>query len=386
MRIFLCCPTPVTKALGSSKVYVEVHEALLRAGAESRLVGPDEIQPGVDFGIMDEPEKLASYPQALRNFLSGEAGAFDVVEYEHTVFPFLREDLVGTGLEGKLRVARSVLLSHHLKYFRFPIFRTPRRMLGELVNGPARRKFLHAKWDMAMKTCHGADLINVPNSDDRDRLVKEGIPKDKVAVIPYGLTEERLAFLESSKNIQKEYSIATFIGTFDERKGAVEFPKIAEQMMAKVPNLRVRLLGTKGLFKTADAVLEKFPARLRPHLEVFPTFEPEKLNQYLEGTTVGIFPSHLESFGFGVLEMMAAGIPVAAYDVPGPPVMLRKDMLAHKGDWKNLSHTLINWLNNPGQCSEAGNWCRIRARDFRWDQLAEQTIETYQSAMSRNQP
>ena len=38
--------------------------------------------------------------------------------------------------------------------------------------------------------------------------------------------------------------------------------------------------------------------------------------------SAGAFPSHCEGFPFGVLEMLAAGLPVVAYRAPGAPMMI----------------------------------------------------------------
>lgn len=373
MKIYLCCPTPLTKSLGGSKVYLEIYEALQRIGAQCEIFGPDDISMSEKFGHQTIYEKFDRYPIVLKEFLEKKAHEFDVVEYEHNLFPFSREET----LPDNLRVARSVLLQLHLPYYPFPQFKGIKRTISSLIFGHKRKQNEDRNLDFARKTCKGADLINVPNNHDLQRLVSEGISKENVLVSPYGLTEERAKFLAQTKCGNLEKPVISFVGTFDERKGAVEFPKIVKHVIKKIPNATFRLLGTSGQFKTSSQVLEKFPEQLHKHLEIHPTFDPEKITEHLEGSTIGLFPSHLESFGFGVLEMMAAGIPVVAYDVPGPPIMLRNDMLSPRGDWRDLADKIILWLKNPASYEEAQEWSLNQAQLFRWDKFATETMQRY---------
>ena len=70
-----------------------------------------------------------------------------------------------------------------------------------------------------------------------------------------------------------------------------------------------------------------FPKKLRGYIEVIPQFHPDELPILLSSCSLGIFPSYLEGFAFGVLEMLAAALPVIAYDTPGAPMMVPEQYL-----------------------------------------------------------
>lgn len=379
MRVLLCCPTPITKSLGSSKVYLEVHEALRKVGGDSTLLGPDALIPGKDFGKQSEEEKFGEYTEALKSYLDENHESFDVVEYEHTYYP----TKLSPQLDKKLCVARSVLLRQHLPHYPFPQFVNFRRIIGELIHGRKRKSYHKRRLELAQRTCLAADLVNVPNDLDKERLILDGIPEDRVKVIPYGLTEDRLNYLQRKEEglPGSGKHVITFIGTFDERKGAVEFPKIVDYVLKKHPNTVFRLLGTSGQFKSKKDVLKKFRAKQIPQLEVFPKFDPDDLNNLLKDTTIGMFPSHLESFGFGVLEMMATGIPVVAYNVPGPSSLLKPDMLVERGDYIAMAQTILKWIENEDDRKASKEWSMERAKEFQWDKFANQTLSEYESAL-----
>ena len=162
-----------------------------------------------------------------------------------------------------------------------------------------------------------ADLINV-DEDDLAALRDEMGYGGKVVMFPFGLSEERrLAFLrERAPAAQRRAGrTAAFIGTWNSRKGARDWPAIAAGVRERVPDARFLLLGT-GL--APERVLRDFPPELRAAVEVVPSYDSDALPALLAPAAAGAFPGHLEGFGFAVLEKLAAGLPTVAYDAPGP--------------------------------------------------------------------
>ena len=75
-------------------------------------------------------------------------------------------------------------------------------------------------------TFRESDLVNVANDDDRLELMRRGIEERKIIVMPFGLSRERLAQFPAEPLPVPRDPIVAFVGTFDARKGAREFPDI----------------------------------------------------------------------------------------------------------------------------------------------------------------
>src|SRR5690606_34160211 len=93
-----------------------------------------------------------------------------------------------------------------------------------------------------------AHLTNVGNTADRSCLIRLGFDAEKIKVFPYGLTTEGVSSfnrLNASSEKLIRSPIASFIGTFDYRKGCLDFPAIVTRVAAKIPDVRFRLLGTR---------------------------------------------------------------------------------------------------------------------------------------------
>src|SRR5439155_12459149 len=126
-----------------------------------------------------------------------------------------------------------------------------------------------------------------------------------------------------------------------------------------------------------DIVRNQFPRKLRSRIDVLPRFDPDALPWLLSTGSVGIFPSYVEGFGLGILEMLAASIPVIAYNCPGPPVMLPTEYLVSPGDWPGMSAKVIDLLNDGERLAKARCWAKQRSQQFRWESIAHTTSELY---------
>ena len=365
MRILFCSRYPLARELGGPKVILEVSDAMRALGCACTVVGPAEI--GAASG--DNPE----YGQHLRKYLRAHAGEFDVVEYDHESLPYPRSDFAA----GVVFVARSVLLVHHLETIRYP---GPGGVRGWLTTALHRRQWAaqqRARIEAATITLREADLVNVSNDDDRRELERRGIAAEKVHVIPYGLTPARLAALGTCATEPPAQPRVAFVGTFDWRKGARDFPAIVTGICRAAPEARFRFVGTRGLHRTAEEVLSFFPKRLRPRIEVIPEFAADALPGILRDCSVGIFPSYVEGFGFGVLEMLAASVPVVAYETPGPPMMLPPQYLVTRGDARAMAQTAAGLLQDRNRLAAARLWAKGRAAEFAWPRFGAQTAEVY---------
>ena len=118
---------------------------------------------------------------------------------------------------------------------------------------------------------------------------------------------------------------------------------------------------------------------------IHPSFAPDELPRLLADCSVGVFPSYYEGFGFGVLEMLAAALPVLAYRVPGPPMMLPPAWLVQPRQigGVELGGRILNLLGSPLRLAEARARARERSRRFDWLDIAQRTVRAYEEATAR---
>jgi len=249
--------------------------------------------------------------------------------------------------------------------------------LGGFIKARSRMQERGKRVCRAQVALETADLINVSNDDDKVELVSRALPSHKIVVIPYGVSRARQPLFAQVSSDPPGKPVVAFVGTFDYRKGAQEFPRIVRAVLSAIPEAQFRFLGSKGLFKTEAEIRSCFPKSVQKHLDFILTYVPDELPHHLSSCSVGVFPSYMEGFPFGVLEMMASSLPVIAYNAPGPPMMLPPRCLVERGDWQGLSRKVVSLLSDQKKLTEERVWAKQQAQNFSWKSAAETTASIY---------
>lgn len=373
MRILFATVPPVDRPYGGSKPAVELASELERLGWEADVLSLSTELPG------DTASTRRARAEFLRDLIRSRGREYDVVDFDHEYLPYPRSDFP----EETLLVARSVLLCQQVAARAFPKPPSLRGAVGAVTKGAGRRSDRAEMSAFADRTVREADLVNVSNDDDAELLARRGVPSERIVVLPYGLSAERRAAFDALTPGRPHAGVVAFVGTFDWRKGAADLPAIVAGAVAELPGTRFRLLGTRGMFRTAGDVLARFPRRLRPHVEVAPFYAADELPGLLSDCAAGVFPSYLEGFPFGVLEMLAASLPVVAYDAPGAPMLLPQTWLAEPGDTAATARKLAGLLGDEEELQAARSEARARSREFDWASIAARTRDEYAASVGR---
>jgi glycosyltransferase involved in cell wall biosynthesis len=373
MKILFVSPVPLDRKLGAAKVVIELADELrATCGWSCDLLSP------VNLGMPSiPPQARCELRSRVRDYLIKHGGGFDVIDVDHELLPFERNAFSRCALI----VARSVLLVQHLEHIKVPQASGLRASFGRMLFGRQRAKEVRDRITTADQTMNHADLVNVSNQDDKHELVRRGISAEKIVVLPFGIDVKRREMFDTIPLDVPPRPVVAFVGSFDLRKGASDFAAIFQGIRCVIPEARLKLLGTRGLLHSAVEVLRYFPADLRSAIEIQETYEPEELPSLLADCSVGVFPSYYEGFGFGLLEMLAAGLPVIAYDAPGPGMMLAKEQLVPPGDTRGMADRIVRILREPALLRSNRAKARASSRAFDWRDIARATASAYERAI-----
>ena len=250
MKILFCIQTYPEKTLGGSKAVIDLAEELERFGWQSDVISP------ADFAPADGEDIYSAYPSNLRRHLHEHAHEYDVVDYDHVYLPYARSEFH----QDTLFVARSVLLVHHLETIRIPRSSGLKPIARRLIKGRPELKQREKAIRQADRTLAEADLVNVPNTHDKEELVKRGILESKIVVIPFGIDRLRRPLFDEISSEPPEQPTVAFVGTFDNRKGATDLPYIVRDLARSVTDVRFRFLGRGS---SESAVVSHFDKSLR---------------------------------------------------------------------------------------------------------------------------
>lgn len=377
LNILMCCHLPLRATLGGAKVYIEAAQAYRILGHSVDLVGIDEIV-GTDQPFMDENWRVLNFPKKLHLYIGLNAHRYDVIEYESIYLPFPKVTFIKSIL-----VARSVLLDLHLRDVKIPHFKGFRAYAGLLLKSWQRNARLNLKITQSLKSMSYADRINVPNPADKKILIRYGIDPAKIIVQPYGLFQKRLDQFKNNnfKNNNSKKKIIAFVGTFDNRKGAVEFPLIIRSILETHPTAEFKLLGVLGMFPSEESIYRYIGEEFRSRVHIKGQYSPDELPDLLQECSYGIFPSYLESFGFGVLEMMANNLPVVGYDSPGINMLLLEELIVSPGKVKDLLAVFSRLFNDEQFSQNCVLKCKEKVSHFIYETQENLAVENYQKTL-----
>lgn len=369
MKILFCSQNPVAKELGAPKILIELAESLQELGWHCKIASPQEIMPGKKYR---KYSWVQLFSESLKNYLLKYSCEYDAVEYDQVYLPYPRAEFCSR----TLFVARVGLLANHLQENRIPSAKSYKSRLCSLIMGKRDKLYCQRVMQYERITLNEADLINTVNDKFKTELSGWGIPEEKIVVFPCGISSGRRVLFDAvSSDIPAEPQVV-FVGSFDNRKGATDLPKIFENIHNTIPQAKFKLLGT-GAGRDERYVLPNFSRKLRSRIEVIPVFLPDDLPGFLSPCAIGVFPSYADGFGFGVLEMLAASIPVIAYDVPGPATMLPDEYLVSPGDFASASSKVTGLLKDKAKLKAARIWAKARSQQFSWRKIAQETSRVY---------
>lgn len=210
-----------------------------------------------------------------------------------------------------------------------------------------------------------------------NELLKEGIKHYKIKykkVIPNGVDLELFSYAPiKKKNV-------LFVGRFSKEKGIDLFPKIIPEIMS-VNNTTLTIVcphkGLGGELKEIRESLQKQQDTYKERLIIIEKPQvQEVIRKLYKNCQVYIQPSKYESFGLCILEAMATGRPVIAFNVGGIPEVIGNEGFIVKNT-KELIYKIKELLNNKEQCIIIGKRAAQRAKKFDWNIIAKKTIEFY---------
>jgi len=190
----------------------------------------------------------------------------------------------------------------------------------------------------------------VPLSEELVRdMSRFGIPDRKVRLIANGvdlreIEPVRQRFGPGSRN--RSGRTLGFIGQLIPRKGVRDLLDVFERLYHRHPDLRLEILGDGP----QRAELEAYAATLDSQAAIaFPGFCMDRL-QRLAGFDLFVMTSSLEGIPRCLMEAMAMGVPVAAYDIPGVDQLIEHEttgLLASHGDIDGLTACCERLLSEP---------------------------------------
>jgi len=174
----------------------------------------------------------------------------------------------------------------------------------------------------------------------QERLIKEGIDKEKTKVIYNILEIEKFKTLNQQKNKTKKL---LYLGAYTKPKG----PQLVLEAINGLKDYEINFYGTGPLKQALVDYAKKNKLNANIYDEIKYTEVPEKIAQH----DILVFPSIVaEAFGRVALEAIAAGKTVVASDIGGIPDIVRENQsgyLFEMGNSEDLRAKIKKAIEKP---------------------------------------
>ncbi len=376
---------PWRRELGGARIQMELAEEFKAMGHQVEKFDFFDAFPGKPLSRFTELFRPQFFSSRAVAFVRKNAKRFDVIDALESNLPVTKREMNFDGL----LVARSIGLMPFYAEFdaesarKWPQPRNWKSSFHFAIGKLSQRR----TGDFPLRSFQAADLIALMNEDERQYVDEKLGFGEKARAIPGGLSDARMeAFAAARRPANQRLANKTvaFVGAWSRRKGSLDWGAIIRLVKESVPGAKFLFLGVSV---SIDSVLGDLGLPACDWIEVIPKFASDELPALISSATAGALPSYIEGFGFSVLEMLASGMPVAAYDVPGPRTMLRgmsETMLTPPGDAKKFAAAVANLLQLPPlQFAGVSEECISVAGRFRWKNIAVETMAAYREGLER---
>jgi len=210
------------------------------------------------------------------------------------------------------------------------------------------------------------------------------------AIIPNGINPEKF---QPDVKLQKVPYTILYFGTLIRKKGLLELPLIFNQVVAKLPNAQLILVGrdtsdiATGSSSTWQMIHNLFTPEALNQVHYAGGVPYEEVRAHIAQASVCVFPSFAEALPVSWLEAMAMGKAIVASNIGwGPEVIAsgKEGVLVHPKEHEAFASAIVHLLENDTiNITFAQNAAQKIKAVFANGLIAEQSVAFYQKFIKR---
>lgn len=221
------------------------------------------------------------------------------------------------------------------------------------------------------------------SSATRNSCLENGLEKEKLDIIPFGVDIDFYKPLKISKN-ENIFQILA-VGYLIERKGFKYLIKAVKEVLKEQKNVQLIIVGSGPLEKKLKSFITEL--ELETNARIIKNVSDEDLLQLYNTSDLFVLPSIMDSqgntegLGVVLLEAMACKLPVIGSDTGGIPDIIHDGetgLLVPEKDVSGLSNAILNLIENEELREKVAvnGYNEVRER-FNWKKIAESYLKVY---------
>jgi glycosyltransferase involved in cell wall biosynthesis len=217
-------------------------------------------------------------------------------------------------------------------------------------------------------------VIAVCKKHKREVVEQYGIDEEKLRVVYEGIDVDR--FSPSSC----EGNDVLFVGRLHQRKGVDRLLRAFKKVTESNGDARLRIAG-KG---EGESEYKKMARELGlgESVEFLGHVPDSELPALYSSASMFVMPSYYEGFGLVLLEAMASGLPVLAFDTGVAPEIIKNGKNGYIVDEHDMHDRILEMLSNPKKRKAMGKAGRkVVEKNLTWKKTAEHMLGIYREIL-----
>ncbi len=366
VRIVLVCPYD-WKAAGGVQVHVgELARVLTARGHDVRVIAPSSgTSPSREPSVTGVGRAIRIPYRGTVAPISPSPGAIARLRRELTTW---RPDVVhvhepftpSTSMWATLASPAPVVATFHAHLDRSALLRIATPVLGRIL----RR----------------VD-VGIAVSGAAERFLRSAFPDVDVEVVPNGVDLE--AFANAEPATLPEGRRIVWVHRLDPQKGFRVMLDAFPHVLAEVPDVRLVVAGD-GPERTA---VSRVPVSVRARVELLGAVAHERVPSLMAAADIAVAAATgQESWGYSLVEAMAAGVPLVATDIEGYREVADhgvEALLVPPREPAALADAIVRVLRDADLARTLAAAGRERARTFDWSVVVRRIEAAYATAIER---
>lgn len=211
--------------------------------------------------------------------------------------------------------------------------------------------------------------------------------KKKYSIIHYAIDTD---FYKPMPEIQGETGLIVFTGVVAPRKGVEELIRAMNIVFSQIPDSKLWIIGDDKYKVNGEPfskqIIQSLEAPFKNRVVFLGNKPREELPSFLQKAEVCCFPSHVETFGIGIIEAMAMEKPVIFMrDGPGPEVIEDNisGLLCDTWSPEDIAEKILFLIRNTEKARNLGKNGRKRVLDnFEKESWIERNLDYYQKCLN----
>jgi glycosyltransferase involved in cell wall biosynthesis len=211
--------------------------------------------------------------------------------------------------------------------------------------------------------------------------------KKKYTIIHYAIDTD---FYKPMPEIQGETGLIVFTGVVAPRKGVEELIRAMNIVFSQIPDSKLWIIGDDKYKVNGEPfskqIIQSLEAPFKNRVVFLGNKPREELPSFLQKAEVCCFPSHVETFGIGIIEAMAMEKPVIFMrDGPGPEVIEDNisGLLCDTWSPEDIAEKILFLIRNTEKARNLGKNGRKRVLDnFEKESWIERNLDYYQKCLN----